>query len=169
MIIDTLIWEGCTAQWCTILCATTPSVSVWFFGSFQLVNSIQKRDDVDYDKYIEGKKEWWKIILNHLRPYVAAGGKIALGTDCGCSPMLYSNAPDELIIYKELGLTPFQIIQAGTINAAIAIGIEAKTGTLEKGKWADIIVIDGNPLEDLMALKRVKMVILDGDMVVDKR
>ncbi len=123
----------------------------------------------NFDKYIEGKKRWWKMILDHLRPYVAAGGIIALGTDCGCSPMLYSNAPDELICYKELGLTPFQVIQAGTINGAKAIGIEANTGTIEKGKWADIIILDGNPLEDLMALKKVRMVILDGEIVVDRR
>jgi imidazolonepropionase-like amidohydrolase len=81
--------------------------------------------------------------------------------------MLYSDGPDELILYKELGLTPFQIIQAGTINGARAIGIEDKTGTLEKGKWADIIVLDGNPLEDLTALKRVIMVILEGEIVID--
>jgi imidazolonepropionase-like amidohydrolase len=128
-----------------------------------------KYEGEDYDKFIEGKKQWWKMILEHLKPYVAAGGMIALGTDCGCYPMLYSNGPDELIIYKELGLTPFQIIQAGTINGAKAIGIEEKTGTLEKGKWADIIVLDGNPLEDLTALKRVKIVILDGEIVVDNR
>lgn len=123
----------------------------------------------DFEKYIERKKQWWKMILEHLRPYVAAGGMIALGTDCGCSPMLYTDAPDELIIYKELGLASFQIIQAGTINSAKAIGIEEKTGSIEKGKWADILVLDGNPLEDLTALKRVKMVILDGEIVVDKR
>ena len=90
-----------------------------------------------------------------------------MGTDCGCYPMLYSDGPNELILYKELGLTPFQIIQAGTINGAKAIGIEDKTGTLEKGKWADIIVLDGNPLEDLTALKRVIMVILKGEIVTD--
>jgi imidazolonepropionase-like amidohydrolase len=112
---------------------------------------------------------YWDMILNHLKPYVAAGGLIALGTDCGCFPLEFDDAPNELITYAELGLTPFQIIQAGTINAARALGIEDKTGTLEKGKWADMIVLDGNPLDDLESLKRLKMVICDGDVAVDRR
>lgn len=124
----------------------------------------------DYIKmYLAKKKIHWKIIMDHLKPYVAAGGMIAMGTDSGGFPVDFNNAPDELLTYKELGLTPFQIIQAGTINGARAIGIENKTGTLEKGKWADMIVLDGNPLEDLKALKRVKMVILNGKVMIDKR
>jgi len=124
----------------------------------------------DYVKmYLAKKKIHWKIIMDHLKPYVAAGGMIAMGTDSGGFPVDFNNAPDELMTYKELGLTTFQIIQAGTINSARAIGIESKTGTLEKGKWADMIVLDGNPLEDLKALKRVKMVILNGKVMIDKR
>ncbi|MBN1222292.1 MAG: amidohydrolase family protein [Candidatus Aminicenantes bacterium] len=114
-------------------------------------------------------QKYWVMILDHLKPYVAAGGLIALGTDCGCFPLDFSDAPNELITYRELGLTPFQIVQAGTINAARAIGIEDRTGTLEKGKWADIIVLDGNPLDELESLKKLKMVILDGEVVVDTR
>ncbi len=113
--------------------------------------------------------KYWDMILDHLKPYVAAGGMIALGTDCGCFPLDFSDAPNELITYKELGLTPLQIVQAGTINAAKALGIDDKTGTLEKGKWADMIVLDGNPLDEPEALKRLEMVILDGEVVVDKK
>jgi len=109
------------------------------------------------------------MILKHLRKYVAAGGMIAMGTDWSLGLLEYNLPCEELIIYRELGMTPFQIVQSGTINGAKAIGIEDKAGTIEKGKWADMIVLDGNPLEDLQALKRVKMVILNGDIVVDKR
>ncbi len=127
-------------------------------------------DEKSNNKELEKRRKiWWKMTLDALRPYVAAGGLIAMGTDCGSFPVIYSDGPDELILHKELGMTPFQIIQAGTINGAKAIGIEDKIGTLEEGKWADIIVLDGNPLEDLTALKRLSMVILDGKVVVDKR
>lgn len=136
---------------------------------FEFTGEASLMDEDSKKSFLETRKKWWKQVQDGLKPYIAAGGQVAMGTDCGCYPMLYSDGPDELILYKELGLTPFQIIQAGTINGAKAIGIEDKTGTLEKGKWADIIVLDGNPLEDLTALKRVIMVVLEGDIVVDKR
>lgn len=122
-----------------------------------------------YEKVMDQWKKYWVMILDNLKPYVAAGGLIALGTDCGCFPLNFDDAPNELITYSELGLTPFQVVQAGTINAAMALGIEDRTGTLEQGKWADLIVLDGNPLDDLESLKRLNMVILDGDVVVDNR
>jgi imidazolonepropionase-like amidohydrolase len=120
----------------------------------------------NYDEFIKGTKSWVDMILGHLKPYVASGGVIAMGTDSGY-PVPDNMPGEELIIYKELGMTPFQIIQAGTINGARAIGIEDKAGTIEKGKWADILVLDGNPLDDIQALKKVRMVILDGDVVVN--
>ena len=136
---------------------------------FELTIDGKPLEEAVKKRFLEQKKRFWKMILESLKPYVAAGGLIAMGTDCGSYPRVWTDAPNELIIYKELGLTPFQIIQAGTINGAKAIGIEDKTGTLEEGKWADIIVLDGNPLEDLTALKRLIMVILDGEIVVDNR
>lgn len=88
-----------------------------------------------------------------------------MGTDCGCYPMLYSDGPDELILYKELGLIPFQIIQVGTVNGARAIGIEDKTGTLEKGKLADLLVIEKDPLEDIKALRNARIIIQEGKII----
>ena len=122
-----------------------------------------------YQKVMDQWQKYWIMILDHLRPYVAAGGLIALGTDCGCFPLDFDDAPNELITYKELGLTPFQVVQAGTINAAKALGIKERTGSLEEGKWADMIILDGNPLDDLESLKRLNMVILDGEIVADQR
>ncbi len=147
----------------TALVAAKPIID----KKFEFTGEAKLLDEASKKRFLESRKIYWKQVLDGLRPYVAAGGLIAMGTDSGCYPMLYSDGPNELILYKELGLTPFQIIQAGTINGARAIGIEDKTGTLEKGKWADIIVLDGNPLEDLTALKRVIMVILEGEIVVD--
>jgi imidazolonepropionase-like amidohydrolase len=56
-----------------------------------------------------------------------------------------------------------------TQNAAIALGIGAETGTLEAGKLADIIIVDGDPLADIHAVLDVEVVIKQGRVVVDKR
>lgn len=69
---------------------------------------------------------------------------------------------------KEAGMTPMQIIVASTINAATVSGMETKLGTLQPGKIADVLVLDGNPLEDIQALTHIKMVIHPGKVIRDK-
>jgi imidazolonepropionase-like amidohydrolase len=136
--------------------------------TFQFILDGRPLDEPSRENELAKRKAWWKMTLDGLRPYAKAGGLLALGTDCGSYPVLYGDAANELILHQELGLNNFQIIQVGTINGAKAIGIDDKTGTLEKGKWADIIVLEGNPLENLNALKNVETVILDGDVVFKK-
>ena len=65
----------------------------------------------------------------------------------------------------KLGLTPLQSIQAATTNAADLLGWSDKIGTLEAGKWADIIAVDGDPLQDVTTLEKVKFVMKGGQVV----
>jgi imidazolonepropionase-like amidohydrolase len=65
----------------------------------------------------------------------------------------------------KLGLSPLQSIQAATTNAADLLGWSDKIGTLEPGKWADIIAVDGDPLQDVTTLERVKFVMKGGEVV----
>ena len=65
----------------------------------------------------------------------------------------------------EMGLTPQQSIQAGTVNAADLLGWSDKVGTLEPGKWADIIGADGDPLKDVTTLEHVRFVMKGGEVV----
>lgn len=90
---------------------------------------------------------------------------VALGTDTPHLPPgdAYHR---EIRLVAEAGLTPSQIIRAATRNAAGHIGREEELGTLEPGKLADLIIVDGNPLEDLTALQRVKLVVRGGEVVV---
>ena len=64
-----------------------------------------------------------------------------------------------------MALTPLQAIQAATINDADLLGWSDKVGTIEPGKWADIVAVDGDPLADVTTLERVKFVMKGGEVV----
>ena len=89
-----------------------------------------------------------------------AGVKIALGTDAAVYP--HGLNAHELETYVKLGLTPLQAIQSATINDADLLGWSDKIGTLEAGKFADIIAVDGDPLKDIKVLQHVTFVMKAG-------
>ena len=101
---------------------------------------------------------------------LAAGVKIAAGTDAGGHGHP-SNAL-ELQHLVHAGLTPMQALQAATSRAAECLGLEREIGTVEKGKWADLIVVEGDPLRDIRVLqdpRRIRLVLKAGEIVVDRR
>lgn len=102
--------------------------------------------------------------LDNLRRFIEAGGKVALGND-------YSNPGTELgMPMREIelmqlgGMTRMQIIVAATKNAAYACN-QKDVGTLETGKIADILIVNGDPLQDIHALTDVTMVLHDGVII----
>ena len=68
----------------------------------------------------------------------------------------------ELMYMVEMGMDPMKVIQAGTRNGAEALGLLKDLGTIETGKLADVIVVAGNPLQNMAAMKRVAYVIKGG-------
>jgi imidazolonepropionase-like amidohydrolase len=100
-----------------------------------------------------------------------AGVKIFMGTDMGPEPDMGTNAL-ELEVYVKLGMTPMEAILTTTKNAAEAVHLDKDLGTLEAGKRADLILVDGNPAEDIAVLQpreNIKMVMKDGTIFVDRR
>ena len=71
----------------------------------------------------------------------------------------------ELLHWQAAGLSPQQIIEASTRGSALAVGLEAELGTVEVGKVADLLVVQGDPLADLSALARPLLVVHDGQIV----
>ena len=107
----------------------------------------------------------------NLGRFVAAGGKVAMAND-------YTDIPQngfdhfelgmpmhEITRMSQAGMSPGQIIVASTKNAARVCGLEDELGTLEVGKTADVLVVSGNPLEDLAALTDVRLVIHGGSVI----
>ena len=100
-----------------------------------------------------------------------AGVKIAMGTDMGFEPDMGSNAA-ELEIYVKLGMKPMDAILTTTRNAAQALKREKDLGTIEAGKLADIIAVDGDPLKDIRCLQdkqNIKVVMKEGRVYADRR
>jgi imidazolonepropionase-like amidohydrolase len=70
----------------------------------------------------------------------------------------------EIELYVQSGFTPMEAIQAATIVPARAMGLEKESGTIEKGKRGDVILVDGNPLQDIHQIRNVEYVITNGTM-----
>jgi imidazolonepropionase-like amidohydrolase len=112
------------------------------------------------------RKQMQPVMYDNLRRFVAAGGTLALGDDYGGVPDMPVGMPmAELLHWQAAGLSPQQIIEASTRGSALAMGLEAELGTVEVGKVADLLVVQGNPLADLGALARPILVVHDGQIV----
>ena len=103
---------------------------------------------------------------NHKRA-IAAGVKVALGTDAAVYP--HGLNAHELDVYvNQYGMTPLAAIQTGTVNAADLMGWTDKVGSLEAGKWADVIAVQGDPLADVRILEHVPFVMKSGVIYKDE-
>lgn len=100
-----------------------------------------------------------KIKATLARAY-KAGVKIAFGTDAG----VYQHGKNwlEFVYMQEAGMKPMEVIKAATINAADLLGEKDRLGSIETGKLADIVAVDGDPLKDPSAFGKVSFVMKDG-------
>jgi imidazolonepropionase-like amidohydrolase len=100
---------------------------------------------------------------------LSMGVKVVAGTDAG--GFVHGDNAREIELLVEAGLTNMQAIQAATGWAAECIGLDADTGTLEPGKYADLLVLDGDPLSEIGVLRdrdRLKLGLKGGDAFVDR-
>ena len=106
-----------------------------------------------------------KVAKRKLRRFIEAGGReqIVAGCDSGSPLNFHSPIPKEIANLAEAGLSPMEAIQSATLRPAQMQGVDDRLGTVSVGKLADIIVVDGDPLQEIEVLQhRVVHVIKDG-------
>jgi imidazolonepropionase-like amidohydrolase len=118
------------------------------------------------------RKEVWEAHVRSVKIALDAGVKVGAGTDAGTGYGLAGNNALELeILVEDIGMKPMDAIMAATkVNSEI-MKMDKDVGTLEVGKMADLIIVDGDPLKDIKILQdkaRIKMVMIGGEPVVDR-
>ena len=108
----------------------------------------------------EGSLKEKEIICECLRGAIEGGLKFGIGTDG-----IHQGLAQEAKYIFELGASNKDVLAGITVNAAKICGIQEKTGSIAKGLAADLVALDGNPLQDISALKNVKAVYQDGRQI----
>jgi imidazolonepropionase-like amidohydrolase len=143
----------------------------YYVPTLSTVNGYLERIAADPNAYspaVRAKIDWRiRITGESLRKAVPKGVKIAFGTDAGVSK--HGRNGEEFELMVKHGMTPAQALEAATVNAADLLGLSADVGTLEAGKRADLIAVDGDPLRDVTILERVPFVMKDGVVFKDER
>ena len=112
----------------------------------------------------------WKMTLHfakiNAKKMFDAGIKLAVGTDAGNPAVFHGpSVHREMELMVEAGIPPAEVIKAATANAAEILGKEEKLGTISEGKLADILVIEGNPLDEIQNTQKIFMVIKNGQVL----
>lgn len=111
-----------------------------------------------------------KIVASHKKVFQKAMGmgvKIAFGTDVGAYE--HGTSAREFVRMVEYGMKPIDAIRSATLRGAELLRMEKQIGTIEPGKFADVIAVEGNPLEDIAALRRVAFVMKAGQVYKSPR
>ncbi len=132
---------------------------IWYVPTLY-VYEYEPEDDLNATG---GKTSRARIHEASFRKALAAGVKIAFGTDAG--PFPHGTQAKEFEYMTRFGMSPAQAILAATRSASEVMSWQDSVGTLEKGKYADVVAVSGDPLSDITELERVKFVMKGGEVV----
>ena len=142
--------------------------------------SLESVGEMPYSSLLEKMVGAWSRMISqgveNLRRLIAAGACLATGNDAGAAPCTPAMIGPELELLREFasdGLPAFtgaEALRAATLHGARALGVESRFGTLEAGKVADLVVLDGDPLaEPAIIGAPAAAVFMDGKLVIDAR
>jgi imidazolonepropionase-like amidohydrolase len=109
---------------------------------------------------LEKERKIGQLQRDNFRKAVAAGARMAFGTDGGVYP--HGDNARQFIYMVKYGMKPLDAIRSATVNAAELMGLKDRAGILEAGHWADLIAINGNPIDNIQVLEKVGFVMKAG-------
>jgi hypothetical protein len=140
---------------------TDPRVVKYFSPALRTYSYAANRKEPNPD-VLEAQKLMYQYHLRLVRAMQRAGVKMLAGTD---TSFFGSAVHGELVEMVKAGLTPMQALQTATKNAADYLGKLDTMGTVEKGKSADLVLLDANPLEDISNTQKISAVVLNGQLL----
>ena len=105
-------------------------------------------------------REHGELQRQNFRKAVKAGARMAFGTDADVCD--YGTAGEQFVFMVKYGMSQMQAMQAATSSAADLLGRSNETGSIREGKYADVIAVEGDPLQDVSLLENVRFVMKDG-------
>lgn len=141
-------------------------------GIFLVPTLLETMADVTSSPAGQAKSAHWHTVAHEsIGASVAAGVKIAVGTDAGLSPAHGTNLKELGLLVRFGGLTPMQAIVAGTSASAELCGLADELGTVAAGKLADLVIVRGDPLADIDAVgepDNILLVLKEGRVAIDR-
>ncbi len=160
------------SEWSELAAKILGDRSMRFIPKARLQFWLQTAKAADTDTrspQMQRRQEGFRRVEEFTRRYAQAGGRVLTGPDTGSSsgptniPGLSMHIEMEALV--DAGLTPMQAILGSTKWAAEFFHLERDLGTVEPGKLADLILIEGDPLADIRATREIRAVILDGQLI----
>jgi imidazolonepropionase-like amidohydrolase len=125
----------------------------------ECIQEAGRRGNIPKD-FLQHDFELGQIQRDNFRKAVKAGVKMAFGTDAGVCA--YGTSAKQFAFMVQYGMTPMQAIQAATTSAADLLRHAEEVGSIKPGKYADVIAVSGDPLQDISVLEKVQFVMKDG-------
>jgi len=120
------------------------------------------------DFIVEKNRQVLKAQLQSLAMAREAGIMIGMGADCGTPLLPHGSNLLELVSLAEIGFTTEEVLTIGTLNGAKILGLEQQIGSIEEGKLADLVVVEGNPVDDInlvASIENISTVMQSGSIV----
>lgn len=136
-------------------------------GVYEMITSEKYQNDLKNSPAYAKNTKAFETALKNLKKLYDAGVLIAMGTDSGAMPLRAQGFSEhlELELMVQAGLTPLQAITVATKNAAQVLRIDKKFGTIEKGKTADLLILDDNPASGIKQTRSIYAVYKAGKEV----
>jgi imidazolonepropionase-like amidohydrolase len=133
-----------------------------------VVDLVEPGGDYDHPALHLRGRHMLPRLADTIRRAHRLGVRLVTGADTSYGPQSVTRISHEVAAFVQLGLSPLEALQSATITAAELLGLEKTTGAIEAGLEADLVAVDGNPLENVVLLQDPLLVVSNGFVVVDR-